>query len=143
LFEGWDDSKRYRELISRKAVKLCTLCAAAKTLGEYRYHCEGCAVQVAGTFDVVRDLLNVVGKAFCRDCMYAFYGRYDARNPALLDVLTRMADPKKRRSAKYRDSEASQRLFVEEMRYADTVRRRSRANLGRYPEITCPRNGSG
>ena len=136
-FEGWDNSKRYRDLISGKAAKLCKRCISARKLGEYRYQCEGCAVQVRGSFEDVRDLPNVIGRAFCRTCMVAFYGRYDAENPALIDVLAGRAAKKKRR-AKYLDSEAQQRLFEEEMQYADTVRRLSRANLRRYTEIVNP-----
>jgi hypothetical protein len=70
--------------------------------------------------------------------MIAFYGRYDAENPALIDVLAGKAAKKKRR-AKYLDSEARMRLAKEEMQYADTVRRLSRANLRRHPEIVNPR----
>jgi len=70
--------------------------------------------------------------------MIAFYGRYDAENSALMDVLTGMAAPKKKRSARYLDSEAQQRLFEEEMRYANSVRRLSRANRQRNPEILNP-----
>jgi hypothetical protein len=71
--------------------------------------------------------------------MLAFYGRYDAENPALIDVLAaRAAKQKKRRRARYLDSEAQRQLLEEEMEYADTVRRLSRANLRRYPEILNP-----
>ena len=86
-FHGWDNSKRYRDLISGKAAKLCKRCIKARKLGEYRYNCKGCAVQVRGSFEDVRDLLNVLGRAFCQGCMIAFYGRYDAENPALINVL--------------------------------------------------------
>jgi hypothetical protein len=135
-FTDWDNSKRFRELISGKAPKLCKRCADARTFGEYRYDCKGCETLVTGSFDEVRDLL---AKEFCRACMLAFYGRYDAENPALIDVLAaRAAKQKKRRRAQYRDSEAQLRLLEEEMEYADTVRRLSRANLRRYPEILNP-----
>src|SRR4029077_20311197 len=118
---------------------LCERCVAAKTSGEYRYPCEGCGTEVRGSLEDVRDLLNVVGKAFCRACMTAFYGRYDSENPALIDVLAGIEEAKKaKRRRKYLDSEAAQRLYQEEMRYADTVRRLSRANLRRYPEILNP-----
>ncbi len=136
-FEGWDNSKRYRDLISGKAPKLCKRCIKAKKLGEYRYNCKGCAVQVRGSFEDVRDLLNVLGRAFCQSCMIAFYGRYDAENPALIDVLAARAAKKKRRMG-YLDPDAQWRLLQEEMQYADTVRRLSRANLRRYPAIVNP-----
>ena len=81
-FEGWDNSRRYRDLISGKATKLCKRCIKARKLGEYRYNCKGCAVQVRGSFEDLRDLVNVLGRAFCQSCMIAFYGHYDAENPA-------------------------------------------------------------
>ena len=136
-FEGWDNTKRYRDLMSGKAAKLCKRCIKARKLGEYRYNCKGCAVQVRGSFEDLRDLVNVLGRAFCQSCMIAFYGRYDAENPALIDVLAGRAAKKGRRT-KYLDSETQQRLFEEEMQYADTVRRLSRANLRRYPSILNP-----
>ena len=136
-FDGWDNSKRYRDLISGKVAKLCKRCIRARKLGEYRYQCEGCAVQVAGSFEDVRDLVNVLGRAFCQDCMVAFYGRYDAENPALRDVLAGKA-AKKKRKLRYPDPDAQRQLLEEEMRYADTVRRLSRANLRRHPEILNP-----
>ena len=138
-FEGWDDSKQYRDLISGKTSRLCKRCITAKATGEYRYQCEGCAAQVTGSFEDVRDLLNVFGKAFCKACMTAFYGRYDRQNPALIAVLAGMAEAKKaKRRAKYLDSEALQRLYEEELRYGATVRRLSRANLRRFPEVLNP-----
>ena len=70
--------------------------------------------------------------------MLAFYGRYDAENPALIDVLAARAAKQKKGRARYRASEAQQLLLEEEMEYADTVRRFSRANLRRYPEILNP-----
>jgi len=69
--------------------------------------------------------------------MIAFYGRYDAENPALIDVLAGRAARKGKRE-KYLDSEALQRLFEEEMQYASIVRRLSRANLRRHPAIVNP-----
>ena len=54
LFESWDDSKEYLDLISGKASKLCKRCITAKSSGEYRFPCEGCAAQVRGTFEDVR-----------------------------------------------------------------------------------------
>ena len=95
-FTGWDNSKRFRELISGKAPKLCKRCIDARTLGEYRYDCKGCETLVTGSFDEVRDLL---GKAFCRTCMLAFYGRYDAENPALIDVLAARAAKQKKKES--------------------------------------------
>ena len=136
-FEGWDNTKRYRDLMSGKAAKLCKRCIKARKLGEYRYNCKGCAVQVRGSFEDLRNLVNVLGRAFCQDCMIAFYGRYDAENPALIDVLAGRA-VKKGRRPDYLDSETQQRLFEEEMQYADTVRRLSRANLRRHPAIVNP-----
>jgi hypothetical protein len=133
-FEGWDNSKRYRDLISGKIAKLCERCINARKLGEYRYPCKGCAVEVRGSFEEVRDLL---GKTLCRRCMVAFFGRYDAHNPALIDVLAGKAAKKKRRT-RYLDPEAQWRLLEEEMRYADTVRRLSRTNLRKHPEILNP-----
>ncbi len=136
-FRGWDNSKRYRDLISGKAPKLCKRCIKARKLGEYRYNCKGCAVQVRGSFEDLRDLVNILGRAFCQSCMIAFYGRYDAENPALIDVLAARAAKKKRRMG-YLDPDAQWRLLQEEMQYADTVRRLSRANLRRYPAIVNP-----
>jgi hypothetical protein len=135
-FVGWDNSKRYRDLISGKAAKLCKRCIDARKWGEYRYQCDGCAVQVRGAFEDFRELLNVLGRTFCQGCMIAFYGQYDALNPALIDVLACKAAKKKRRRS--RDPEIQQRLLEEVMRYADTVRRLSRANLRKYPEILNP-----
>jgi hypothetical protein len=132
---GAEASKRFRELISGKAPKLCNRCTDARAFGEYRYDCKGCKTLVTRSFDEVRDLL---AKAFCRTCMLAFYGRYDAKNPALIDVLAaRAAKQKKRRRARYLDSEA-QRLLLEEGRWVcGPVRRLSRANL-RRSEILNP-----
>jgi len=138
-FEGWDDSNEYLDLISGKVSKLCKRCITAKAIGEYRYPCEGCAAQVRGSFEDVRDLLNVFGKAFCRDCMTSFYGRYDVGNPALTAVLAGIAEAKnKKRRAKYLGSDELQRLYKEELRYGATVRRLSRANLRRFPDILNP-----
>jgi hypothetical protein len=122
---------------TRREPRLCKRCLDARRFGEYRYECNGCGMQVRGQFEDVRDLVNVLGRSFCRACMIAFYGRYDPENPALIDVLAAKAEKKKGKK-KYPDSEESMRLADEERRYGDRVRRLSHANLRRYPEILNP-----
>jgi hypothetical protein len=133
-YEGWDDGKRYKDFKSGREPRLCKRCLDARRFGEYRYECKGCGMQVRGQFEDVRDLVNVLGRSFCRDCMIAFYGRYDPENPALAQVLAGMAIKKKVRRRYYYSDE----LAREERRYGDRVRRLSHVNLRRYPEILNP-----
>jgi hypothetical protein len=91
-------------------------------------------VQIRGSFEELRDILN---KSFCRNCLVAFYGRYDPENPAIIYVLAAMAIKKKARR-RYYDSEESMRLVRAEERYGNRVRHLSHANLRRYPEILNP-----
>ena len=137
-FECWDNTKKYRDLVARKARRLCQRCIDANSCGEYRFQCDGCAVQVSGAFEDVRHLGNVLGRSFCNTCMCGFYGRYDAENPALIDVIASKAASRKTRSAEVWLSDDQQRLFEQEMRYADVVRALSRANLRKHPEILNP-----
>ena len=55
-----------------------------------------------------------------------------------IDRCSRWQGAKKKRRIRYLDPEAEWRLLEEEMRYADTVRRLSRANLRRHPAIVNP-----
>jgi hypothetical protein len=136
-YEGWDDGKAYKDFKSGREPRLCKRCLDARRFGEYRYGCNGCGMEVRGQFEDVRDLVNVLGRSFCRDCKIAFYGRYDPENPALAQVLAAMVVKKKGRK-KYPDSEEAMRLAEAERRYGDRVRRLSHANLRRYPEILNP-----
>jgi hypothetical protein len=137
-FEGWDNSKEYRLLTSSKAARLCKLCSDARKNGEYRFPCEGCAITIRGSFEEVRELMNVFGRAFCRECKVGFFGRYDAENPALCDVLAARASRVRGRRAMARYSDEQQQLFEQEMRYCATVRQMSRANLKRYADVLNP-----
>jgi hypothetical protein len=134
-YEGWDDGKRYKDFKSRREPRLCKRCLDARRFGEYRYECNGCGMQVRGQFEDVRDLVNVLGRSFCRDCKIAFYGRYDPENPALAQVLAARAVRKNRRRRYYYSDE----LAREEQRYGDRVRRLSHGNLRRHPEILNPK----
>ena len=84
-------------------------------------------------------MLNVFGKAFCQSCMTAFYGRYDAENPALKSVIACIAAKKTLRSGTVSGSEAQRQLFELERQYSDRVRRISKVNLRRNPQIVNPR----
>src|SRR5215831_5132471 len=86
-FEGWDDSKRYKAIVTGSEPKLCKRCKDARKRGEYRHTCDGCGMRIAGRFEELRDLLNVEGRSFCGDCRIAFCGRYDPNNPALMELL--------------------------------------------------------
>ena len=138
-FEGWDNSEQYLLLASSKAARLCSLCIDARKNGEYRFACEGCAKPIRGSFEDVRELMNVSGRAFCQECKTAFFGRYDPENPALCDVLAAKATPRvrsRRRAPGYPND--LQLLYEQEMRYVARVRQMSRANLKRHADVLNP-----
>src|SRR3954453_11373985 len=86
-FEGWDNGEQYLLLKRSRAARICKLCTDAQENGEYCFPCDGCALLVRGSFEEVRGLINVFGRAFCQECRVGFLGRYDPENPALCDVL--------------------------------------------------------
>jgi hypothetical protein len=137
-FQGWDNSKEYRLLASRKVARLCTLCIDARKIGEYRFSCEGCSTSIVGSFQEVRELMNVFGRAFCRECKVGFFGRYDPENPALCDVMAARDSRVRRRHGITRYVDDPQQLFEQEMRYSATVRQMSRTNLRRYADVLNP-----
>jgi hypothetical protein len=137
-FEGWDDGKRYKAIVSAKEPKLCKRCLYARRRGEYVYRCDGCDVRVRGRFEDLRDLLNVEGRSFCCECMVAFYGRYDPNNSALMELLANKASRLKRRTFMNLPSDEQQKLFKEAMAYSEVVRRRSQATLLRFGAVLNP-----
>ena len=137
-FEGWDDGKRYKAIMSGKEPRLCKRCKDAKKRGEYRYICDGCGAELCGQFEDLRDLLDVEGRSFCQSCMIAFYGCYDPNNPALMELLANTASNKPQRTFANLFSDQQQELFREAMAYSDLVRRHSRANLRRFPKLLNP-----
>ena len=129
MFEGNDAYERYREMRRTHRAELCRHCCHAKSWGAYRYDCEGCGTSVSGSFADVVDLLNVAGKTFCRSCMTAFFGRYDAENPALTMVLASISAKVPTRTEKIWRSDILGQLAREELRYGGVVRRLSKANF--------------
>jgi hypothetical protein len=137
-FEGRDDGKRYKAIMSGNEPRLCKRCKDAKERGEYRYTCDGCGVQLRGQYEDLRDIFNVEGRSFCEGCMVAFYGRYDPSNPALMELLANRASNKAQRTFANLFSDQQQELFREAMAYSDLVRRRSRANLKHFSKVLNP-----
>jgi hypothetical protein len=138
-WEGWEDDKAYKAIVSGKKSKLCTRCIDAQQHGEYRYTCDGCGLEVRGQFEDLRDLIFVEGRSFCFDCKVAFYGKYDLNNPALKELLANRASKQKRRTFMGLASDEQQALFKQALAYSEVVRGVSRANLRRSPELLNPR----
>jgi hypothetical protein len=63
------DGKRYKNLQSGREPRLCKRCLDARRFGEYRYACNGRGMQVRGQFEDLRELVDVLGRSFCQDCM--------------------------------------------------------------------------
>lgn len=139
-FWHWGNEAKRLMRASRKqyGAKLCELCRSAHDRGHYQFNCEACGHESAGSFTEVEKLLNVYGKTFCRRCMEAFWGRYDPRNRALAAVI-KYVPPKKRRPWRtVKEWEAEQERLRAEFKYYDNVRRVSRSNLRKQPQIVNP-----
>jgi hypothetical protein len=137
-FEGWDDGRRYKAIMSGREPKLCKRCKDAEKRGEYRFTCDGCGSGITGRFEDLRGLINVEGRSFCGECRIAFYGPYDPNNPALMELLANRASRKKQRSFANSFSDEREELFREAMAYGELVRRQSRTNLRRFSKELNP-----
>ena len=151
LFEGKHAQDQYNLMRRRYRKRLCEYCRAAVDRGFYQFACQGCNARVEDNLEVVKPLLNVFGKAFCRSCMVGFYGHYDPDNPALKTIMESIAEKRKTRSRSmalaysrarsYRALKALDALYAsdDEFGYAKAVRKLSRSHLKTKPDLVNPK----